>query len=137
MTASGASSYLWNTSDAVASISVSPTANTNYTVTGTNAEGCVNTKTVTLKVLPCVGINELNGENYQLSIYPNPSNGNLEIIGLQANPQPYQIMNSMGQIILQGEIGQQTNTINISHLAANIYFLQIGFQTLKIVKADF
>jgi polyhydroxybutyrate depolymerase len=72
-----------------------------------------------------------------LSAYPNPSNGNIEIKGLKADIQSYRIMNSMGQIISQGEIGQQTNTINVSNLVANVYFLQIGIQTLKIIKVDY
>ena len=72
-----------------------------------------------------------------MSAYPNPSNGNIEIKGLKADIQSYRIMNSMGQIISQGEIGQQTNTINVSNLVANVYFLQIGIQTLKIIKVDY
>lgn len=39
LTASGASTYSWNTGASSAAITVSPTANTNYTVTGT-ANGC-------------------------------------------------------------------------------------------------
>ena len=56
-TASGASTYTWtpNTSltcSVCASPVANPTANTNYTVTGTNSNGCVNTKAVTLTVNP-------------------------------------------------------------------------------------
>lgn len=50
ITASGASSFLWNTGSTSSSIYVSPTINTNYTVTGTTA-GCVNTKTTMVTVL--------------------------------------------------------------------------------------
>ncbi len=43
LTATGAASYVWNTgnaADTTASITVSPTANTNYIVTGTATNGC-------------------------------------------------------------------------------------------------
>ncbi|MES2514198.1 MAG: M43 family zinc metalloprotease [Bacteroidota bacterium] len=51
LTASGAASYSWNTGATTASISVTPTATTVYTVTGTTT-GCTNTKTVNIVVNP-------------------------------------------------------------------------------------
>jgi hypothetical protein len=57
MSASGAVSYTWNPGNFIgASYSVSPAATTIYTVTGTNASGCVNTKTASVFVsaLPVV-----------------------------------------------------------------------------------
>jgi hypothetical protein len=61
-TASGASTYSWtpNTSltcSVCASPTANPTATTNYTVTGTNSNGCVNTKAVTLTVSPLPTVN--------------------------------------------------------------------------------
>lgn len=50
LSASGATTYNWNTGATTASISVTPTTTTNYTVTGTNTNGCANTKTVTVTV---------------------------------------------------------------------------------------
>jgi polyhydroxybutyrate depolymerase len=84
-----------------------------------------------------LGQKDIKKNETLLNAYPNPSNGILEIKGLPKDNQTYQLMNSLGQIISQGKIDQQTNTINVSNLAANIYFLQIGLQTLKIVKVDF
>jgi PKD repeat protein len=57
--ASGATTYSWNTGASTASISVTPTITTNYTVVGTNLAGCVNTKTlsVTVNVTPTVAVN--------------------------------------------------------------------------------
>lgn len=45
LTASGATSYTWNTGAFTNSINVTPTVSTIYTVTGTNAAGCVKTTT--------------------------------------------------------------------------------------------
>ena len=57
--ASGATAYSWNTGATTASISVTPTITTNYTVSGTNAAGCANTKTlsVTVNATPTVVAN--------------------------------------------------------------------------------
>ena len=59
LTASGASTYSWNTSATSPSIVQSPTITTNYTVTATDSNSCVNTTTVSIKVnpLPIVSIN--------------------------------------------------------------------------------
>lgn len=50
LNATGGSSYSWSNSQAGASISVSPTVATNYTVTGTDANGCVNTDVINVVV---------------------------------------------------------------------------------------
>jgi len=51
LTGSGASTYSWMPGNIVGtSVSVSPIVNTTYTVTGTNGNGCVNTKTVSVLV---------------------------------------------------------------------------------------
>lgn len=51
LTANGASTYTWNTSATGATITDNPAVNTDYTVTGTDANGCVNTATTTVAVV--------------------------------------------------------------------------------------
>lgn len=57
LSASGATTYNWNTGATTASISVSPGSTTNYTVTGTT-NGCTSTKvvTVTINSTPTVAV---------------------------------------------------------------------------------
>jgi hypothetical protein len=50
LTASGANTYSWSTGATTASIAVSPTATTVYTVTGTSISGCKNSATSTVTV---------------------------------------------------------------------------------------
>ncbi len=59
LTASGASTYTWSTAQAATSITVSPTANTVYTVSGTDMNGCVNnfTTQVTMSAAPVMTVN--------------------------------------------------------------------------------
>jgi trimeric autotransporter adhesin len=52
LTASGGGTYLWNTGDNTAAISVSPTGTTSYTVTVTAGNGCTSTATTTVTVFP-------------------------------------------------------------------------------------
>jgi hypothetical protein len=61
-TASGASTYTWNTGPVTASVSLSPTVNTSYTVTATDVNGCVNSasKTITVNPLPTITMTGTN-----------------------------------------------------------------------------
>ena len=73
LTATEATNYIWSTGDSVATISVSPSATTTYSVTGTDDNGCQNTADVTVVVnpLPIVTINGVNpiciGQNAMLT----------------------------------------------------------------------
>nr|MBA2610553.1 gliding motility-associated C-terminal domain-containing protein [Bacteroidota bacterium] len=51
MTASGATSYTWNTGPLTSTQSVSPLVSTTYSAVGQDANGCINTGTVLLNVL--------------------------------------------------------------------------------------
>ena len=52
LTAGGAQTYTWSTGATTAGMTQSPAATTNYTVTGTDTHGCINTATTTISVNP-------------------------------------------------------------------------------------
>ena len=58
LVASGANTYTWNTGTVGSNLAVSPTVNTNYTVTGTSTAGCVKTTTaaVTIGTAPSIAV---------------------------------------------------------------------------------
>ncbi|MFH0893613.1 MAG: gliding motility-associated C-terminal domain-containing protein, partial [Bacteroidota bacterium] len=60
LTASGATTYLWNTGSTLNPLAVTPTVTTTYTVTGTTA-GCTGTATITITVNP-VPIASITGD---------------------------------------------------------------------------
>ncbi len=62
VSAGGANTYLWSTSDTLSSFTVMPTATTTYYVTGTDTNGCENTDSVTVIVNlnPVISISSAN-----------------------------------------------------------------------------
>lgn len=52
LNATGGSTYSWSSGQSSASINVAPTSTTNYTVTGTDANGCTNTDMISVTVNP-------------------------------------------------------------------------------------
>ena len=65
LTANGANNYSWSTNELTTSISVSPSIITNYTVVGTDGNGCSNSGSITITVNdnPIVGINSSDADN--------------------------------------------------------------------------
>lgn len=59
LTASGATSYVWNTGGTGSTITPTPATQTDYTVTGTDIHGCVNTATtgVYVNISPTITVN--------------------------------------------------------------------------------
>jgi hypothetical protein len=99
------------------------------------------TPTITITNDACnpVGIKE-NTLNGQISIYPNPSNGNLSITTKNSDIKNISIINSIGQHITTITLTGEKETIDISEFAQGLYFLNcyslnnelIGVQ--KIIK---
>lgn len=132
LTASGASTYSWNTSSTTASISVSPGITTTYTVIGTAANGCTNTATFTQTVSACTGINEAQLTNDAFRIYPNPTNSLITINGTKGIG--LEIFNSFGELIHKTEMISEKTEIDLSEQAPGIYFIRVGSIIKKLIK---
>jgi len=130
LTANGANTYVWNNTATTQSFAINPIINTNYTVTGTNLNGCKGTGTVQVKVNTCTGISELNNQN-GLTIYPNPNNGEFTIES-QVNIN-LELINELGQFVRLIKLSEANNRkINISELSNGIYFLIGKKDNLKV-----
>jgi hypothetical protein len=142
LTASGATSYTWNTNATTTVIAVSPTTTTVYTVTGVTANGCSNIATVTQSVSSCAGIqNVASSASANTLIYPNPTSGILNIdLGNATDNVKIEIMNALGQVVLSETTSTQYILINIAHLDNGIYFVKISQQNsnhiIKLVKQN-
>ena len=87
-----------------------------------------------------VGVKQLQGASYKLQVYPNPTNGKLQVTSyeLQEN-SVVEIYDVVGQLLYQ--INKSTNnqinnevSIDISHLSAGMYFLKVDNKVVKFVK---
>ncbi len=126
LSASGANTFSWNTGVTMPSFTTSSTfiGNTNYTVTGIDASGCKNSAVITIKVNSCLGIMEF--EDSDILIYPNPSNGiinlNISKIGLFE----LEMVNLLGQTVFSQFI-QGFDRIDISGLNSGVYILRLNY----------
>jgi hypothetical protein len=127
--AGGGNTYLWNNGASGATISVSPLIQTNYTVTGTDANGCTNTATVQIRVVICPGINELLNSISDLMVYPNPNNGEFTIRS-EGTDLKLILVNELGQLIQHLELSAGNNhQVSVKDLAKGIYFLSGSTET--------
>jgi hypothetical protein len=77
LTGSGAVSYSWdkNVNDGVA---FTPGSTDTYTVTGTDANGCIGTDQVTVTLKVCTGVIKASN-TISLEVYPNPNHGQFTV----------------------------------------------------------
>ncbi|MEI6019869.1 MAG: T9SS type A sorting domain-containing protein [Bacteroidota bacterium] len=125
ITASGATSYSWNTSATTASFVITPSLVTtmNYSVIGIGANGCQNTATVSIKVNACTGLQELSNGVNSLNIYPNPNNGEFTLSASSA--VKLAVINQLGQVIKNIDLNENNGFQNkLSGLSSGIYFVK-------------
>jgi type IX secretion system substrate protein/NHL repeat-containing protein len=125
LTVSGANTYTWsNTGATGVSISASPTVTVNYTVTGTDGNGCINMDTLSVIVENCTtGINEF-ANSKEVNIYPNPNNGSFVIESSSITKQTMQLYDVNGKFVLSQTINGKT-TIDASSLNEGVYNISI------------
>jgi hypothetical protein len=132
----GATTYTWNTNQTTASIVVSPTINTTYTVTGFGNQ-CKSTATISLMVSECTGIKNSNTEK-TISIYPNPVKDKLYFQTEINSTVSFKITNAMGQLLIQENNFDTSKSIDMSTLLNGIYFLHLdgsdGKMIMKVIK---
>ena len=71
----------------------------------------------------------------QLHVYPNPTQGDVQIESSWAiTNTPYIVINQMGKIILQGSLNSTNTRIDMSRISSGIYTLLVGNEVVKVVK---
>lgn len=122
VSAVGALSYTWSTGQVTSSVMVSPTITTNYTVSGTGANGCVASIAITQSVVPCTGIDVYEQNGPEVRSFPNPNQGEFTII---ANADVKLLLfNNLGQVLQTIDLNESTDRrYRVSGLAPGVYFL--------------
>jgi serine protease len=142
LTATGATSYTWSPATTLSAangsvVAASPTITTTYTVIGLSGT-CSNTKTITLTVSTCTGIENLNPLN-SISVFPNPSNG-LFTISNSMNSKKLELVvtNAIGQLIIsETALDAAQLQIDLTKMSKGFYYLKVstdeGAKSFKLI----
>ena len=119
---SGAQSYSWHTGAVSNSIQVSPSANTNYSVTATGSNGCLSSACITQFVSECTGLGA-TAEKENSTIYPNPAEDKIRIP--QGDYNNAVIYDVSGKQVLETKLVSSAEMIMVDKLPAGMYHLQL------------
>ncbi len=131
-------SYSWDFGDSNSSTSASPTHN--YTAPGTytviltaTLGSCTDTDTITITVLNGIGIEESEFAS-GISIYPNPTNGvvNIKFDLDQSRDIQVNVMDALGKLVdIKNFNGVYNNTVelDLTDNAKGVYFIKIKSDT--------
>lgn len=123
LSVTGASTYSWSTGASGASIAVTPTVSTLYTVTGM-ANGCSKTVNTFVIVQQCVGIEEQLKQ--AVTIYPNPADQFLTIdIAQLAGTKTIELYDAMGKQVFFKAGAESSSTLDLSGFGNGIYILKV------------
>jgi photosystem II stability/assembly factor-like uncharacterized protein len=145
VTATGANTYTWsNGGGSNPTVTYTPNGDWTYTVTGSN-NGCIDTETLSVTNITCVGIVELQGAETSFNVYPNPATEKitLKINTVKTVDVIIELFDTAGKSVLKQNVGfskEKTECkINIASLSSGLYYLKLyskdkSSQTLKIIK---
>ncbi|HMC00861.1 MAG TPA: T9SS type A sorting domain-containing protein [Flavobacteriaceae bacterium] len=132
LTASGGSKYVWNTGETSQSIVVAPTHTSVYEVTVTDGISQGKDK-VKVTVIQCestsLDLNDNFSNNVEFSVYPNPTNGALNVKLLQLNNlSSLMLFDLLGKTLINKVIdpnGNQLIKLDLSSYPKGVYILTI------------
>jgi hypothetical protein len=124
---------LWDTSQYLI---ISTTGNY-YVEVNNEVNGC-STSSDTLNISSLTGINQLTGDNGQLTVYPNPTSDQLTVISNQLPANEIDVADELGQFLLKIPTTGFRNEIDLSSYPAGIYFISVingsGRTVVPVVK---
>ncbi len=77
--------------------------------------------------------NNYSSHSSDFEVYPNPTSGIITIRSNVDYPSDFRLFDVFGTVHYQGTIRQEQEFVDISRLPNNIYFLQIGEQTKRVI----
>ncbi|MBL7931665.1 MAG: T9SS type A sorting domain-containing protein [Bacteroidia bacterium] len=119
----------------------SPSANTTYTVSVKDAEGCVSEDAVVnVLIQDCTSLDQAAMETLQVLLYPNPASNKIYL-----NMENLPPVNSISLIDLSGRIvvskmesnNNSLHAVNVENLQKGIYFIQVDFRNGNKTKEKF
>lgn len=124
--ATSATSYTWSDGANTMTTSVTPTVGTTYTVT-VNDGTCEAMATVFVDVQTCTGINTTASASNGINVYPNPTNGilNIAISSELAGNTSIEVYDALGKLVVKETLDNETTTINTSKLTDGMYVYKV------------
>lgn len=129
---SGYSGYLWTGGSSTTNqlnISSASAGAQDYSVTVTDANGCMGSDTITITYIVCTEV--LSYGDMPLSVYPNPAHSTIFIEGIYNECRIY-ILSTDGRLV-SDQLANDDLSLNISMLSAGVYFLSIEGNDTKSV----
>ncbi|MES2679816.1 MAG: M43 family zinc metalloprotease [Bacteroidota bacterium] len=122
--------YSGTTNGNIFNSSLSGTFNVSYNYSNS---GCYKSLNQSISVYNCTGMQGLTGQDWKISIYPNPNSGML-YLNSSVSVISYEIINPLGQVIL---IDKYEEGINTETLSNGIYFISVRNEAGEKVKLKF
>jgi len=129
-------SYLWSNGETTQSITLDSTdfsvGNNDYSVEVVNTDGCTASDTINLVIDLCTGVLTPEIANANIKVYPNPSNGliQMDITGLENQNYNLDIYNSIGVLVYSEVLaysGNDTETrkLDLSAFGKGVYNIRL------------
>ena len=123
LTAIGAQTYLWNTGDTTASITVSPIVFTRYSVVGTTQYGCVDSASTRVK---CLETSIATADGLQFRVYPNPVSPNSKLTVEGSDIETITLYNMLGKEVAKIEVrSEKSVAISVKDYAQGVYVILV------------
>ena len=103
-----------------------------YSLTITDGNGCTASDSITLISDPCVSVPEANTLLTGVKVFPNPSDGLVNLEFSLTDPQDLEIrvLHPEGRLVHAAKVGVrfsgQREELNLEHLAQGLYFIQLN-----------
>lgn len=138
LTGGGASTYSWS-NGVTDGIAFTPTVTATYIVTGTAANGCIDTTSIVQNVSNCVGFKNLNSTLIIGKTYPIPANDYLNVELSNTNDNSEMLVNIYtieGKKVQSHVLNSNDGKIvlNVSEMQSGIYLMEViseGFKSSK------
>lgn len=70
----------------------------------------------------------------ELTVFPNPTDGQVSILGLSPTWTAYEVRNLTGQVVLHGQLNDKFTNLNLSALPAGLYHCHVAGVVLRVTK---
>lgn len=74
--------------------------------------------------------------NDKIVLYPNPTNGIVTIQLESSEKKAYTLYSTLGEKVFSGVVRAGNQSIDISNLAASVYYLRIDNKAVKLIKTN-